>query len=229
VGQTSAQFNGIWQASTVSSWGRTFDADAGNELLDASVFVEEGTTYQDTAWVCTTNAPITPGTTPLTWVQFSGTGQIVAGAGLTKTGNSIDVGGTVNRILVNVDTVDIDSNYVGQPSISIVGTISSGFWGGTTIDVAHGGTGNVSPKNARESGLLASGYYSSATHGAGTSISIPQATHGLRAATGLIVQCQVDATGAVVIPDIVVATNGDVTVTFGVSQAANTIRTTIIG
>lgn len=72
-------------------------------------------------------------------------------------------------------------------------------------------------------------YYSSATHGAGTTITIPATTHGCRGNRGLIVQCQIDATGAVVLPDISVASNGDVTVTFAASQTANTIRTTIVG
>jgi len=73
------------------------------------------------------------------------------------------------------------------------------------------------------------GYYSSATHAAAATWSYAQTVHGLRAAKGLIVQCQVDATGAVVLPDITVAANGDVTVTFAASQSANTIRTTIVG
>ena len=40
----------------------------------------EGTTNTDTAWVCSTNAPITPGTTPTTWVQFAGA-MITGGPG----------------------------------------------------------------------------------------------------------------------------------------------------
>jgi len=84
-------------------------------------------------------------------------------------------------------------------------------------------------KAARETGLGAAGYYSSATHGAGATISITQATHGLRSSRGLVVQAQVESTGAVVLPDISVNASGDVTVTFGASQSANTIRVTIIG
>lgn len=74
-----------------------------------------------------------------------------------------------------------------------------------------------------------SAYYSSATHAGATTWTITQATHQCRASRGLIVQCQVEATGAVVWPDITVAAGGDVTVTFGVAQTANTIRTTILG
>jgi len=72
-------------------------------------------------------------------------------------------------------------------------------------------------------------YYSSATHGAGTTITITQATHGLRSAQGLNVQVQDVATGNVEIPDISVSGTGTVTVTYAASVAANSKRVTIIG
>ena len=73
------------------------------------------------------------------------------------------------------------------------------------------------------------GYYSTATHGAGTTITVGQAIHGLRASRGLIVQVQAESTGAIEFPDVTVATNGDVTVTFQVSVSANSKRITILG
>lgn len=74
------------------------------------------------------------------------------------------------------------------------------------------------------------GYYTnSATHGAGTTITITQVTHQLRAARGLQVQVQDNTSGAIEFPDIVVAANGDVTVTYGVALTANTKLVTIVG
>lgn len=229
--QTTGSQNGIyvWNGAA-ATMTRATDADTSGEVTPGIfTFIEQGTANADSGWVLTTDAPITLDTTSLTFVQFSGAGQITAGNGLTKTGNTLDVGGTVNRITVAADTVDIAATYVGQSSITTLGTITTGVWNGSAVPIANGGTGQTTAKAARESGLLDAGYYSSATHGAGTTISITQATHGLRASRGLIVQCQVDATGAVIMPDIVVAATGDVTVTFGVSQTANTIRTTILG
>lgn len=57
--------------------------------------------------------------------------------------------GTVNRITVdNTDpinpVVDISGSYVGQSSITTVGTIGTGVWNGTTIGVGFGGTGQSS-------------------------------------------------------------------------------------
>ena len=78
---------------------RTPDADAISELTGgAFTFVEEGTANADNGYVLTTNGTPTLGTTAITFEQFSGAGQISAGAGLTKTGNTIDVAGTTDKI-----------------------------------------------------------------------------------------------------------------------------------
>lgn len=73
------------------------------------------------------------------------------------------------------------------------------------------------------------GYYSSATHTAGSSISVPQATHGMRATRGLMVAVHNETTGAQEVADVVVDADGDVTVTFVAPAAANSKRVTIIG
>ena len=89
-------------------------------------FVSEGTVNADSGWVLTTNDAITLGTTGLTFAQFSGAGQITAGDGLTKSGNTINAVGTSDRITVNADSIDIASTYVGQTSITTLGTIATG-------------------------------------------------------------------------------------------------------
>jgi hypothetical protein len=228
AGQGAPATNGIYSVQA-GAWTRTTDADTWAELISAYAWIESGTANADTGWLCTVDPGGTLGTTSVTWTQFSGAGQITAGAGLTKTGNSLDVGGTANRITVAADTVDIAAGYVGQASITTLGTVTTGTWTGTTIALANGGTGQTTAKTARETGLGAAGYYSSATHGAGTTISITQATHGLRASRGLLVQVQDEATGNVVLPDVSVAASGDVTVTFGASVLANAYRVTVIG
>jgi hypothetical protein len=67
--------------------------------------------------------------------------QIIAGNGLTMTGSTIDVVGTANRIVVAADSIDIASTYVGQTSITTVGTIGTGTWQGTVVGVPYGGSG----------------------------------------------------------------------------------------
>jgi hypothetical protein len=65
----------------------------------------------------------------------------IAGNGLTYTSGVIDVVGTSNRISVSADAIDISSSYVGQATITTLGTISSGTWNGSIIGYAYGGTG----------------------------------------------------------------------------------------
>lgn len=90
--------NGIYTVTQTGSAGtpyiltRATDADTNTELnAGAAVFAEEGTTNGDTGWVLTTDDTITIDTTVLVWSQFTGTGAIIAGAGLLKTGNTLDV------------------------------------------------------------------------------------------------------------------------------------------
>jgi hypothetical protein len=67
-----------------------------------------------------------------------------AGNGLTFSSGVLSVGGTAGRISVAADSIDIDTNYVGQNTITTLGTISTGTWQGTTIGTIYGGTGNTS-------------------------------------------------------------------------------------
>jgi hypothetical protein len=91
--QTAPAENGIYVASN-TSWSRSADANTWAELVSAYTFVETGSTYADTGWVCTVNAGGTLGTTPVTWSQFSGAGTYQAGTGLTLTGNTFSITNT---------------------------------------------------------------------------------------------------------------------------------------
>lgn len=226
--QSTASANGIYVVSA-SSWSRASDMDAWSEVVSAYTWVEQGTTNGDSGWVVTSDTGGTLNTTAITWTLFSSASSLIAGDGLTKSGDTINVAGTTDRISVTANAVDISANYVGQATITTLGTITTGVWNGTTIAIANGGTGQTTAKAARETGLGAAGYYSSATHGSGTTITVTQETHGLRASQGLQVQVQEASSGDVVYPDVTVGASGDVTVTFATSQTANSHRVTIIG
>jgi hypothetical protein len=71
---------------------------------------------------------------------------------------AITITGTANKITVtNGDgvagnpTLTISATYVGQTSITTLGTITTGVWTGTTIALANGGSGAVSAAAARVS------------------------------------------------------------------------------
>lgn len=143
--QSSAAENGIYVVQTSGAAVRATDFDSTAEVTPgAFTFVEEGTVNADSGWVLTTNGTITVGTTELAFAQFSGAGSITAGNGLTKTGNTIDVVGTADRITANADSIDIASTYAGQTSITTLGTVTTGTWDATAVAVTAGGTGQES-------------------------------------------------------------------------------------
>lgn len=117
--QTTGAQNGIYVVSTLGTgsngvWDRATDFDQDAEVTPgAFTFVEEGTVNADSGWVLTTNGAITIGGasgTAIAFAQFSGAGSIVAGAGLTKTGNTLDVVAADTSILVNADSLQVNLN-----------------------------------------------------------------------------------------------------------------------
>lgn len=183
--QSTTSANGIYVVAA-GSWTRATDADAWAELPGAFTFVEEGTTLADTGWVCTVNAGGTLGSTAVSFAQFSGAGSYTAGNGLTLTGTTFDVGGTTDRISVSADAIDISTNYVGQSSITTLGTVTTGTWSATTIAVNKGGTGQTtytdgqllignSTGNTLSKATLTQGSGITITNGSGT-ISIANAS-----------------------------------------------------
>jgi hypothetical protein len=122
--QTTASENGIWVASA-GNWARADDAVQGKLTAGAFVFVEEGTVNADSGWVLTNNGTITVGTTALTWDQFSGAGQITAGDGLTKNGNTINFVGAANGgLTVNTDSVQVNASqlFIGTSNVVVGAT-----------------------------------------------------------------------------------------------------------
>jgi hypothetical protein len=147
--QTSAFQNGRYYVSTVgnisAAWvlTRCSKCDEPTEIPSMYVFVQEGTTYASTGWVATVEdfADFDVGVDDITFTQFSGAGTYLAGDGLTITGSTFNVVGTADRITANADSVDIASTYVGQSSITTLGTITTGTWQGSVVGPTYGGTG----------------------------------------------------------------------------------------
>lgn len=142
--QSTGAQNGIWVVSTVGTgangvWDRATDFNEDAEVTaGAFTFVTEGTVNADSGWVLTTNDPIVIGGasgTALVFAQFSGAGQIVAGAGLTKTGNTLDVGtASTGRIVVNADNIDLAS-----------GVATPGTYRSVTVDTYGRVTAGTAP------------------------------------------------------------------------------------
>ncbi len=94
--QSAPAENGIY-VSAAGAWARATDMDAWTEVPGSFVFIEQGTLYGDTAWVCTANAGGTIGSTSITWSQFAGAGTYTAdgqGIELTGTQYGLELDGT---------------------------------------------------------------------------------------------------------------------------------------
>lgn len=136
--------NGIWDAH-VGSWTRSVDADTAVKLEHCTCFVLEGDTNALNVFLETTELPfyidITHTLGPFAEFEVFSHGSIVqAGAGLDMIGNEIFAVGTAGRITVSTG-IDISSSYVGQTSLSVLGTIITGRWEASIVDPVFGGTG----------------------------------------------------------------------------------------
>jgi hypothetical protein len=136
--QSTGSENGIYVVKVSGAPDRSTDADAGAELTsNFAVFVEEGTVNADQGYTLTNNGSITIGTTALTFTQFTGLGQIVAGTGLDKTGNTLDIDSTVTT---NDGTQTLTNKSISGSTNTITNvSLTSGVTG--TLPVANGGTG----------------------------------------------------------------------------------------
>ena len=104
--QSTASQNGIYTAG--ASPARATDADADAEVTAGLfVFVEEGTANSDNGYVLSSDGTITVGSTALTFTQFSGAGQIVAGDALSKSGNTLNVNDDNITVEVSSDNLRI--------------------------------------------------------------------------------------------------------------------------
>jgi hypothetical protein len=121
--QTDQATNGIYVRTSGTVYTRADDADSSIQLTGGSfTFVEEGTENADNGYVFTHNGTPTVGTTALTVSQFSGAGQITAGAALTKSGNQLDVAVDDSSIEITADQLNVKA--LGVTNAMLAGSIS---------------------------------------------------------------------------------------------------------
>ena len=174
--QTTASQNGIYVVSA-SAWSRATDADTADEFNSGCFFfVEKGTENADNGFVMSQDVAIVFGTTAITFSQFSGAGQITAGVGLGKTGDTMFVN-TGTGITITSDNVVIDTGWTGQTAITTLGTIGTGTWQGTAVSSTYGGTG-LNTSSATGVGIVTSGTWSTPT-----SLTVPFGGTGVAAFT----------------------------------------------
>ena len=133
--QTTSSQNGIYNVQASGAPSRTTDMGTGSNAAGAFVFVEQGTVNAENGFTCTSDTgSAVVGTNNLTFAQFSGAGQIIAGDGLDKSGNTLSVDLKTNGGLV-IESTEI---AVKLDASSITGTlaIGDGGTGATTATAA---------------------------------------------------------------------------------------------
>ena len=116
--QASGAENGIYTVEASGAPTRATDADTEAEILGAAVFVQEGTSNQDTAWILTTDAPITLDTTALSFTQFGAGSSYTGGAGIDITGSAISVNVDDSTIEINTDTLRVKDSGITDAKLA---------------------------------------------------------------------------------------------------------------
>ena len=138
--QSTGAENGIYTVNSSGAPTRATDFDANAEVTSgAFTFVTEGTANGDSGFVLTTNDDITVGSTAMTWAQFSGAGQITAGVGLAKSGNTLSVGVDDSSIEINSDALRVKA--AGVTNAMLAGSIDLTAKVTGTLPIGNGGTG----------------------------------------------------------------------------------------
>lgn len=96
VGQTNPAENGVYDVSDSAFWTRSADF-AGASLRPGLAFLVREGTYAETHWAVANDTPITPGTTPVTFVQINAPLQYTAGAGLVLNNKEFALASNIPR------------------------------------------------------------------------------------------------------------------------------------
>jgi len=204
--QATGSENGIYVVKASGAPDRSTDADTGAEVTaNFAVFVEQGTANADSGFTLTNNGSVTIGTTALVFTQFTGLGQIVAGTGLDKTGNTLDIDSTVvtltgTQILTNktLTSPTLTTPALGTPASGVMTNVTglpvstgiSGLGTGVATFLATPSSANLASALTDESGSSTVAFTNSPTFvtptlgaAAATSIAFADALVGSALAT----------------------------------------------
>ena len=126
---------------------------SGTSAASVFCFVEEGTLNADNGYVCTNDVGNdTVGTHDLVFVQFSGAGQIIAGDGLSKDGNTLDVNVT-GACEIDTDAVDVKDLGIDTARLAASAVTEAKLATSVAGDGLSGGGGSALSVNVDDSSI----------------------------------------------------------------------------
>lgn len=159
--QGNAVENGVWVVSAGSAPPtRSTDLPTGTHASGTFVFVKDGSVNKALGWICNSSSGTdVAGTNSLNFTEFTGLGQVEAGAGLSKVFNTMNVNVDNVSLEIMSDALRIKSSAVStgitggsgaplqttsdQSHVTKLGTINTGVWQASTVQVFYGGTGKT--------------------------------------------------------------------------------------
>jgi len=217
--QSTQAENGIY-VSAAGAWARAADMDAASEVDATFLVVEDGTVGAGTIWL-TASEVTTLGTDAIVFTQINSATDIVAGAGLTKSGLTLDIGtASTARIVVNADNIDLATTAVTPGtygSAVTIPVITVDAYGRSTgvvntniqvpvavLDTDPGFTGWAETGSANLEGI-------NFVSGGGIDLDISTSGSAIRFAHTSTGASSLNTSGAQVIDELVVDTYGHVT------------------
>ncbi len=174
IAQTTGSQNGSYTVAA-GAWTRTPDfADVNDAVRSPYWFVGEGTANAGSGWVMTT-WPYTIGVTALSFTQFTGAGEVIAGNGLQKAGNTLSINTAVTVDLSTAQTLTNKSIAATQ----LTGTLQPGQFPTLTGDVTTPGASlattiaNAAVTLAKMANLAANSVIGNATGSPATPTAVP--------------------------------------------------------
>lgn len=151
----NAPYNGTYTVSVLGTslvafvLTRSTDLNTSAEFPGAFTFIEAGTVNASTGWICANTSNPTVGTTAISFVQFSGAGDISVTAPLQKSGNTLSI--TQSNTSTNGYLSSTDWNtFNGKQA-------SGNYITALTGDVTASGPGSSAATVAKVAGLTLSG------------------------------------------------------------------------
>ena len=183
--QTTASENGIYVVAASGAASRAEDLNSAAEFPGAAMFVREGTIYGDTGWVCT-NDSVSVGSTAITFSQFTGGGSLVAGNGISISGN------TVSASLAGSGGLAFDGTSIGIAA----GGVTNAMLGGS---IANEKLSNSSVTVSAGTGLTGGG---AVALGASVTLNVANLANAQIAANAGIEYSKLDLTGEILNADL---------------------------